>query len=114
MDEDESDDTDGESASGSGSESDGEAAEEDSKDANGAEDKEKSEDESEEELVHESLKTPAERRRRENQGAAKYVPADETRADRDRRTVFVGNVPVACVKEKVGLSSFHLPVSTAG
>lgn len=72
------------------SEAEGEAEQEDS--------------DSEAELVHESLKTPAERRKRD---AKKYVPEDESRADRDRRTIFIGNVPIECVKEKVSPPNPH-------
>ena len=68
-------------------------------------DSEGSEDEDEEEaeeLVHESLKgqvaTPKHSKEKKPK---KYVPADETSADRDRRTVFVGNLPIECAKSKV-------------
>ncbi|KAL7422726.1 Nucleolar protein 12 [Cryptotrichosporon argae] len=51
------------------------------------------------ELVHESVK--AARARRERRGRAqKYVPAGETAVERDRRTVFVGNLPVEVAKSK--------------
>lgn len=36
----------------------------------------------------------------------KYAPEDESEADRDRRTVFVGNVAVEVLKSKVSL---HIP-----
>lgn len=69
-----------------------------------AEEEDGDEDGSPEDFVHESLKTPDERRKRENQGSSKYVPEDETRSDRDRRTIFVGNVPIECIKEKVSVA----------
>ncbi len=51
-------------------------------------------------LVHESLlkgKTKTQPR----QGKAKYVPSEETSAQRDARTVFVGNVAVEVAKSRV-------------
>lgn len=61
--------------------------------------------ESEAELVHEALKSPSARRARENKGqTSKYVPPDESAADRDRRTLFVGNLPVSAT-EKAGTAA---------
>jgi nucleolar protein 12 len=51
-----------------------------------------------EELVHESKK---EKKVKVKSVAQKYTPAGESAADRDRRTVFVGNLPIECAKGKV-------------
>lgn len=74
------------------------------------EDEDEDEEESEAELVHESLKTPAERRKRD---AKKYVPENESKADRERRTIFIGNVPIECVKEKVSFACIEAVSSSA-
>lgn len=42
--------------------------------------------------------------------AKRYVPEDETREDRDRRTIFVGNLGVEVAKSKVRL---HCPFLTS-
>ncbi|BEJ16135.1 hypothetical protein CspHIS471_0507400 [Cutaneotrichosporon sp. HIS471] len=61
--------------------------------------------ESEADLVHEALKSPSARRARDNKGqTAKYVPQDESAADRDRRTLFIGNLPIS-VTEKPGTAA---------
>lgn len=58
------------------------------------------------ELVHESLKSPAARKARENKGqTSKYVPPNESQADRDRRTVFVGNLSLEIAKGKAGTNA---------
>ena len=59
-----------------------------------------------EELVHESLRAGPSR----TVSHQRYVPANETSEDRDRRTVFVGNLPVEVAKTKVSSQS-HLPRS---
>jgi nucleolar protein 12 len=60
---------------------------------------------SDEDLVHEALKSPSARRARENKGqTSKYVPPDETAADRDRRTLFIGNLPISAT-EKAGTAA---------
>lgn len=57
-------------------------------------------------LVHESLKSPSERRARSNKGqASKYVPATESAADRDRRTLFVGNLSLEAAQGKSGTNA---------
>ncbi|CAK9781236.1 hypothetical protein CC85DRAFT_266311 [Cutaneotrichosporon oleaginosum] len=64
-----------------------------------------SESEFEGELVHEALKSPSARRARDNKGqTSKYVPPDETQADRDRRTLFIGNLPISAT-EKAGTAA---------
>ncbi len=64
-----------------------------------------SDDESEVgELVHESLKPSASKRDRAPSSSKKYIPPDETHVDRDRRTVFIGNLPIECAKAKVSSS----------
>lgn len=69
------------------------------------EDEESEEDDDEdEELVHESVKAAKDKKQRDRGRAAKYVPPNETSADRDRRTIFVGNLPVDVAKVKVRLS----------
>ena len=49
-------------------------------------------------LVHESISglTPVTRRK------SIYVPDGETKADRDARTIFIGNLPFGILKSKVG------------
>ena len=60
-------------------------------------------DDSEAELVHESLNPSTSKRVRVKSTAKKYTPANETAADRDRRTIFVGNLPIDVAKTKVSL-----------
>ncbi|ORX36528.1 hypothetical protein BD324DRAFT_629236 [Kockovaella imperatae] len=52
------------------------------------------------ELVHESVKAGKGR----DQLAKRYVPPGETPEDRDRRTVFLGNLPIECATSKSSLS----------
>ena len=52
-------------------------------------------------LVHESLLKGAEKKAQSRNGKAKYVPSEETPAQRDARTVFVGNVAIEVVKSRV-------------
>ncbi|GMK55354.1 hypothetical protein CspeluHIS016_0204100 [Cutaneotrichosporon spelunceum] len=60
---------------------------------------------SEPDLVHEALKSPSARRMRENKGqTTKYVPPDESAVDRDRRTLFIGNLPISAT-EKAGTAA---------
>ncbi|WVF65790.1 hypothetical protein IAT40_000524 [Kwoniella sp. CBS 6097] len=71
-------------------------------------DKEEDEDEdSDAELVHESLKAKAEKKAKKAKTLGKYVPVGETSADRDRRTVFVGNLPIDAAKSKSILHQFR-------
>ncbi|OCF43374.1 nucleolar protein 12 [Kwoniella heveanensis CBS 569] len=66
------------------------------------------EDEDEDaELVHESLKAKAERKAKKAKTLGKYVPPGETSAGRDRRTVFVGNLPIDAAKSKSILHQFR-------
>lgn len=62
------------------------------------------------ELLHESLK-PKKDKGKKKASRAKYVPEGETQADRDRRTVFIGNLPLECAKSKV--SQVFLPLRGA-
>ncbi|WVQ79101.1 hypothetical protein IAT38_001195 [Cryptococcus sp. DSM 104549] len=56
---------------------------------------------SDEEFVHESLKAKAEKKAAKKAAKqSKYVPPAETQADKDRRTVFVGNLPIEAAKSK--------------
>ncbi len=52
-------------------------------------------------LVHESLNNGS--KTRSSTSKAKYVPADESPERRDARTIFVGNVLVDVVKNRVCL-----------
>lgn len=62
---------------------------------------EASEDESESELVHEAAAETSNRKRKQASKLPKYVPEGESSQDRDRRTIFVGNLPIDAVKSKV-------------
>ncbi|KAL1406412.1 Nucleolar protein 12 [Vanrija albida] len=61
-------------------------------------------------LTHESLKAP--KRKREKATNTKYTPPGETQADRDRRTVFVGNLDVEAAKSKSILSQLKAHLLT--
>lgn len=55
-----------------------------------------------EEFVHESKRGPAgDKAAQKKQKKQKFVPEDESKADRDRRTIFIGNLPVESAKSKV-------------
>ena len=56
-----------------------------------------------EDLVHESLQHASSKTKRNPASSKKYTPPDETPSDRDRRTVFVGNLPIEVVQKKVSL-----------
>jgi nucleolar protein 12 len=60
-------------------------------------------DGSELDLMHESLK-PGYKKGKEKASKVKYVPPGETSAYRDRRTVFIGNLPIEVAKSKVSSS----------
>jgi len=72
---------------------------------NDAELSEGSEIDTDEELVHETTDTTSKRKRKLATKLPKYTPADETSQDRDRRSIFVGNLPIEVTKSKV---SHHL------
>ena len=55
-------------------------------------------DEADETLVHESLKPS---KKQKSNPAKAYVPPNESQADKDRRTIFVGNLPIEVAKSKV-------------
>ncbi|KAJ9111652.1 hypothetical protein QFC19_001009 [Naganishia cerealis] len=58
-------------------------------------------DEEENEFVHESMRTDVgENGKRKKQKKTKFVPEGESKSDRDRRTIFIGNLPVETVKSK--------------
>ncbi|WRT65707.1 uncharacterized protein IL334_002654 [Kwoniella shivajii] len=75
------------------------------------EDEEEEEEEEEEEvsdadsedMVHEALKAKAEKKAKKGKTLGKYVPPGETQVDKDRRTVFIGHLPLECVKSKSAL-----------
>lgn len=71
-------------------------------------DEDEEEEEEDEELVHESLKAAKSKKQRDRGRTTKYIPPNETSADRDRRTIFVGNLPVDVAKVKVCLSILAL------
>jgi nucleolar protein 12 len=58
-------------------------------------------------LTHETLHAGPSKSKRARHRGQKYIPPDESTQDRDRRTVFVGNLPIEVAKSKVslGLSS---------
>jgi nucleolar protein 12 len=76
------------------------AVEEEDED-NDAELSEGSEIDTDEELVHETTDTTSKRKRKLATKLPKYTPADETSQDRDRRSIFVGNLPIEVTKSKV-------------
>jgi nucleolar protein 12 len=82
------------------------AVEEEEED-NDAELSEGSEIDTDEELVHETTDTTSKRKRKLATKLPKYTPADETSQDRDRRSIFVGNLPIEVTKSKVS----HHPYS---
>jgi hypothetical protein len=60
------------------------------------------EDDEDTELVHEAaVKGKAKQKKVK---AQKYVPENESKEDRDRRTIFVGNLPLEVAKSKVSVS----------
>lgn len=58
-------------------------------------------DSEEAKLVHESLKAGRSRKAGVPSSSKRYTPPDETAADRDRRTVFFGNLPIEVAKSQV-------------
>ncbi|WVR03809.1 hypothetical protein IAU60_000805 [Kwoniella sp. DSM 27419] len=65
------------------------------------------EDDDDEALVHESVKAKAEKKAKKGKTLGKYTPPGETPGDKDRRTVFVGNLPIEAAKEKSILHQFR-------
>ncbi|EIW66582.1 hypothetical protein TREMEDRAFT_70147 [Tremella mesenterica DSM 1558] len=57
-----------------------------------------------EDLIHETLRSGPSKKKVKGK---KYVPSDETPGDRDRRTIFVGNVPLECAKVKSALTKLR-------
>lgn len=56
----------------------------------------------ESDLVHESMKPGFKKGKERVKGPkTKFVPSGETSGDRDRRTIFVGNLPIETAKSKV-------------
>jgi hypothetical protein len=86
------------------------AVEEEEED-NDAELSEGSEIDTDEELVHETTDTTSKRKRKLATKLPKYTPADETSQDRDRRSIFVGNLPIEVTKSKVS-HHLHLDLRT--
>ncbi|WVQ64918.1 uncharacterized protein L199_003088 [Kwoniella botswanensis] len=56
-----------------------------------------------EDMVHESVKAKAEKKAKKGKTLGKYVPPGETQVDKDRRTVFVGSLPLECAQSKSAL-----------
>ncbi|WWC87892.1 uncharacterized protein L201_002790 [Kwoniella dendrophila CBS 6074] len=56
-----------------------------------------------EDMVHESVKAKDEKKAKKGKTLGKYTPPGETSANKDRRTVFVGNLPLECAKNKSAL-----------
>ncbi|WWC60308.1 uncharacterized protein I303_102878 [Kwoniella dejecticola CBS 10117] len=79
-----------------------EAGEQPSQEEDADEDEQESEADSED-MVHESLKAKAEKKAKKAKSLGKYTPPGETAADKDRRTVFVGNLPLECAQQKSAL-----------
>ena len=52
--------------------------------------------------LHETLRNSS-KRKRANTKKEKYVPEGETKAQRDARSIFIGNLPVTIVKSRVCL-----------
>lgn len=63
-------------------------------------------DDSDAELVHEALASTSSRKRKQAVKLPKYTPADETSQQRDRRSIFVGNLPIEVAKSKASHSIF--------
>ena len=57
-------------------------------------------------LIHETAVVKKDRRSKTRQGRGHNVPPDETKEQRDARTIFLGNVPTQVATEKVYLNSF--------
>ena len=83
------------------------AVEEEDED-NDAELSEGSEIDTDEELVHETTDTTSKRKRKLATKLPKYTPADETSQDRDRRSIFVGNLPIELTKSKVSRPPYSI------
>ncbi|KAK6907345.1 hypothetical protein I203_101338 [Kwoniella mangroviensis CBS 8507] len=83
----------------------GEASEEESGSEKDVVDQDEEEDSDveNEHMVHESVKAKAEKKAKKGKTLGKYVPIGETQADKDRRTVFVGNLPLECAQSKSAL-----------
>jgi len=58
-------------------------------------------EEEDEELVHEAASKGKKKQKKVK--AQKYIPENESKEDRDRRTIFVGNLPLEVAKSKVSL-----------
>jgi nucleolar protein 12 len=68
---------------------------------NDAELSEGSEIDTDEELIHETTDTTSKRKRKLATKLPKYTPAEESSQDRDRRSIFIGNLPIEVTKSKV-------------
>jgi hypothetical protein len=63
--------------------------------------------------VHESMKPGFKKGKEKVKGPkTKFVPSGETSGDRDRRTIFVGNLPIETAKSKVSRISNFLALPT--
>lgn len=78
---------------------------------NDAELSEGSEIDTDEELIHETTDTTSKRKRKLATKLPKYTPANESSQDRDRRSIFIGNLPIEVTKSKVSLESSDVFVS---
>ena len=108
--EDVADDDEGESDVGSE-----EASEDEDDEVNEAEAADGSDDESNDEadistLVHEAASSS--KTKKQPASSQKYTPPNESKEDRDRRTIFVGNVSLEAAKAKSGLSKLRAHILT--
>jgi nucleolar protein 12 len=77
----------------------------------GIEDEETDEDDNGalEDLVHETL---AAKKPRQKAADTKYIPPNETSEDRDRRTLFLGNLPIEVAKSKPAVNQLKAHILT--
>jgi nucleolar protein 12 len=73
---------------------------EESKSADGSGDSDSDADEPRD-LTHISLQSTKGNKKSHSAGKIKYTPPDETPAQRDSRTIFIGNLPLEVVQKKV-------------
>lgn len=63
-------------------------------------------------LIHETMMKNSQRDKTRSRHVQHHVPPDETKEQRDARTIFLGNVPMEVAKSKVRPLSFSLPHSS--
>ncbi|WVQ74621.1 hypothetical protein IAR50_004222 [Cryptococcus sp. DSM 104548] len=76
------------------------------------EEKDDEEEESDDELVHEAAKAAQEARKAKKTKAERFVPEEEPAADKNRRTVFVGNLPIDAAKSKAILNQLKAHIKS--